>query len=257
MFFPVAPCARVKRPRSYDPRAPDPEAAAARTYVDPMATQLAVTEELLAYVEDVSHPEDEVLSALRTLTAELPGGRSMQVPPNEARFLALLVQLTGATRVLEIGTFTGYSTLAMARALPAGGRLVTCDISRKWTDIGAEHWARAGVAERIERRTGDARETLAELRATEGPDSFDLVFIDADKTSYPAYYEAALGLVRPGGLVVLDNTLYFGRVADPEADDPETRAIREVNQLMHADERVEICVLPLADGVTLARRKAA
>ncbi|GAA2063095.1 class I SAM-dependent methyltransferase [Streptomyces albiaxialis] len=222
-----------------------------------MATQLAVTEELLAYVEDVSSPEDEVLTALRTLTAELPGGTSMQVPPTEARFLALLVQLTGAARVLEVGTFTGYSTLAMARALPAGGRLITCDISEKWTDIGAEHWERAGVADRIERRTGDARETLAELRSTEGENSFDLVFVDADKTGYPAYYEAAVGLVRPGGLVVLDNTLFFGRVVDPEADDPDTRAIREVNRLVRGDERVEICVLPLADGLTLARKKTA
>ncbi|MGP3987793.1 O-methyltransferase [Streptomyces sp. 3N207] len=222
-----------------------------------MATQLAVTEELLAYVEDISHPEDQVLTALRTLTAELPGGPSMQVPPTEARFLTLLVQLTGASRVLEIGTFTGYSTLCMARALPEGGRLITCDISKKWTDIGAEFWERAGVADRIELRIGDARETLAELRGTEGEGSVDLVFIDADKTGYPAYYEEAVALVRPGGLIVLDNTLFFGRVVDPAADDPDTLAIRQVNELIHADDRVETCVLPLADGVTLARRKAA
>jgi len=219
-----------------------------------MATQLAPTDELLAYLEGISPAEDAILAELRALTAELPGGAAMQVPPFQARFLGMLVQLTAASTVVEIGTFTGYSTLCMARALPAGGRLVTCDINRKVTDIAAGFWARAGVADRIDLRLGDARKTLADLRAQAGAGSVDLVFIDADKTGYPAYYEAAVDLVRPGGLVVIDNTLFFGRVTDPAADDPDTVAIREVNAIVRTDDRVEACVLPLADGVTLARR---
>lgn len=222
-----------------------------------MATQIAATDELLAYVEAVSQPEDEVLAELRELTAELPGGSAMQVPPSEARFLAMLVRLTGAATVLEIGTYTGYSTLCMARALPPGGRLITCDVNRKTTDIAAGFWSRAGVADRIELRLGDARETLAALRQERGAGSVDLVFVDADKKGYPEYYEKSVDLVRPGGLVVIDNTLFFGRVVDPAADDPDTAAIREVNELVRADDRVDACVLPLADGVTLARRKSA
>jgi O-methyltransferase len=220
-----------------------------------MATQIAATEELLAYVEDISHPEDGLLTELRTLTAELPGGAAMQVPPVEGRFLALLIGLTGASTVLEIGTYTGYSTLCMARALPNDGRLITCDISKKSTDIAAGFWRRAGVADRIDLRIGDAHDTIAELLGDNGRGSVDLVFIDADKKGYPAYYEKSVELVRPGGLIVIDNTLFFGRVVDPAADDPDTVAIREVNKLVHADDRVEICVLPLADGVTLVRRK--
>jgi len=216
-----------------------------------MATQITATEELLSYVEEISHPEDAVLTELRTLTAELPGGSAMQIPPGEGRLLAMLVGLTGAATVLEIGTYTGYSTLCMARALPPGGRLITCDINKKTTAIAAEFWARAGVADRIDPRLGDADDTLAALSA----DSVDLVFIDADKASYPAYYRKSVSLVRPGGLIVIDNTLFFSRVLDPTADDPDTTAIREVNKLVQSDDRVETCVLPVADGITLARKK--
>ena len=180
----------------------------------------------------------------------------MPVPPAEARFLAMLVWLIGASTVLEIGTFTGYSTLCMARALPPGGRLITCDVNRKATDIAAGFWARAQVADRIETRLGDAGETLDRLAAELRPGSVDLVFIDADKRNYPVYYEKSVELVRPGGLIVVDNTLFFGRVVDPTADDPDTAAIRAVNELIRTDDRVEACLLPLADGITLARRKA-
>lgn len=221
-----------------------------------MIQQIDQAEELLAYVAEISPPEDDVLTELRTLTAELPGGRTMQVPAEEGRLLAMLVRLTGANTVLEIGTYTGYSTLCMARALPPGGRLVTCDISRKFTDVGQEFWRRAGVADRIDLRIGDARDTLAQLLREHGPASVDLVFVDADKRGYPAYYEAAVDLVRPGGLIVVDNTLFFGRVIDPTADDPDTVAIRELNRRVRADDRVEVCVLPMADGLTLARRTA-
>lgn len=219
-----------------------------------MATQITATEELLDYVREISGSEDQVLAELRTETAELPGGTAMQVLPEEARFLALLVRLTGAARILEIGTFTGYSTLSMARALPADGQLITCDLNPKWVKFAKPYWERAGVADRIEPRIGDAGTTLDDL-ASEATASFDLVFIDADKANYPKYYEKSVDLTRPGGLIVLDNTLFLGRVIDPSADDPDTRGIREANRLIRKDPRVDICVLPLSDGVTLARRK--
>ncbi|UJW29727.1 class I SAM-dependent methyltransferase [Saccharothrix sp. AJ9571] len=222
-----------------------------------MATQITVTEELLDYVREISGSEDEVLAELRTETAGLPGGTAMQVLPEEARLLALLVRLTGATRILEIGTFTGYSTLSMARALPAGGRVITCDLNPKWVKFAKPYWERAGVADRIEPRIGDAGASLDTLADESGAGGFDLVFIDADKANYPKYYEKSIGLVKPGGLLVLDNTLFLGRVIDPASDDPDTNGIREVNQLIRKDDRVEICVLPLSDGVTLARRKDA
>lgn len=220
-----------------------------------MAGQLDPTAELLAYVRDVSLRDDEVLRALRAETAALPLGTAMQVMPEEGQLLALLVGLTGARTVVEIGTFTGYSTLCMARALPAGGRLVTCDITDRWAVLGRPHWESAGVADRIDLRIGDATSTLAAMLADDGPDSVDLVFIDADKANYPAYYELALTLVRPGGLVVVDNTLFSGRVVDPAAEDPDTLAIRELNKTLLGDDRVELSLLVMADGITLVRKK--
>ncbi|ARZ67307.1 class I SAM-dependent methyltransferase [Streptomyces sp. HU2014] len=220
-----------------------------------MADQTALSPALLEYARSVSLRDDALLRELYELTARLPGGRAMQIMPEEAQFLALLVRLTGARRVLEIGTFTGYSTLCVARALPPGGRLVTCDISDKWPGVGAPFWERAGVAGRIELRVGDAVETLAGLRAAGGDGTFDLVFVDADKTGYPHYYEESLALLRPGGLVAVDNTLFFGRVADPECQDPDTEAVRALNERLRDDARVDISLLTVADGVTLARKR--
>jgi O-methyltransferase len=220
-----------------------------------MANQLQVTAELLEYVSDVSLRDDEILRDLRQETVGLPAAHAMLVMPEEAQLLAMLVRLTGARNVLEIGTFTGYSTLAMARALPPGGRVVTCDISEKWTGIAARYWVRAEIRERVDLRLGDAVETLAKLLAEQGPGSFDLAFIDADKGNYRRYYEDTLTLLRPGGLVVLDNTLFFGRVVDPAAQDRDTVAIRDVNALLRDDDRVEICMLVMADGITLARKR--
>ncbi|MGK5632953.1 O-methyltransferase [Streptomyces sp. URMC 123] len=220
-----------------------------------MADQTALSPALLDYARSVALRDDELLRELHEVTARLPGGRAMQIMPEEAQFLALLIRLLGARRVLEIGTFTGYSTLCMARALPAGGRIVTCDISDKWPGVGAPFWRRAGVDGLIDLRLGDAAGTLAELREREGDGSFDLVFVDADKAGYPHYYEQALALVRPGGLVAIDNTLFFGRVADPAADDPDTVAVRELNARLRDDERVDIALLTVADGITLARRR--
>jgi O-methyltransferase len=220
-----------------------------------MGDQIHVTDGLLDYVRQVSLRDDEVLSNLRTETAALPAGRAMQVMPEEAQLLALLIRLIKARRVLEIGTFTGYSTLCMARALPTEGCIITCDISDKWPAIARPYWERAGVADRIDVHVGDAAETLVTIFAEHGPDSFDFVFIDADKANYRKYYEHAITLVRPGGLVAIDNTLFLGRVIDPTAQDSDTVAIRELNTVVYDDDRVEMCLLVMADGITLAQKK--
>lgn len=210
---------------------------------------------MLDYARAMSLREDDVLRELREETATLPGGSAMQVAAEEGQLLALLVGLCGATRVLEIGTFTGYSTLCMARALPPGGRLITCDITARWLVTANEYWQRARVTDRIDVRIGPATEILAALVTEQGPETVDLVFIDADKANYVNYYEAALRLARPGGLIVVDNTLFFGRVVDPAAQDQDTVAIRQLNSLLRTDYRVEIALLVVADGITLARKK--
>ncbi|MGC0421408.1 O-methyltransferase [Embleya sp. AB8] len=219
-----------------------------------MAGQVEVSERLLDYVRSVSLRDDEILRDLVAETAFMPALNAMVTMPEEGQLLAMLVGLTGAHRVLEIGTFTGYGTLCMARALPPEGRIVTCDINERWTRVARRYWERAEVSDRIELRLGDGSATMTDLLAELGPETFDLVFIDADKTGYARYYEQALTHVRPGGLIVLDNTLYFGRVADPEADDPDTKAIRELNASLLVDDRVELSLLVMADGITLARK---
>ncbi|MFF0226975.1 O-methyltransferase [Streptomyces sp. NPDC004629] len=218
-----------------------------------MAQQIAANQKILDYVRATSLRDDQVLAGLRAETATVPAAQALQVMPEEGQLLALLVGLTGARAVLEIGTFTGYSTLCMARALPTDGRLVTCDIAAKWPDMGRPFWEKAGVADLIEVRVGDARATLAALHE-EGAE-FDFVFVDADKSGYLHYYEESLPLLRPGGLIVVDNTLFFGRVADPAVTDIDTVSVRELNTRLHTDERVEICLLPMADGITLVRKK--
>ncbi len=220
-----------------------------------MADQIVATAEIRDYVRAVSLREDPILAELRVQTAGLPGGSAMQVMAEEGQLLALLVGLTGAGSVLEIGTFTGYSTLCMARALPPGGTVVTLDLDGRWPAIGVGYWQRAGVAERIEVRIGDATQTLAALADERGSESFDLVFIDADKPNYGTYYEAALKLVRPEGLIVIDNTLFFGRVVDPDHQDPATAAIRALNASLRDDPRVDVSMLTMADGITLARKR--
>ncbi|TDV47989.1 O-methyltransferase [Actinophytocola oryzae] len=215
-----------------------------------MATQVSITDALSGYVREMSLREDAVLAELRELTAELPAGAAQQVSPEEGQLLGLLAGLVRARTVVEIGTYTGYATLCLARAVGAGGRVITCDITSRWLDLGRPFWARAGVAERIDVRIAPAARTLADI----APGSVDLVFVDADKTGYPLYYEAALELIHDDGLVVVDNTLYFGRVADPGALDPDTVAVRAFNEALLADERVDISLLPVADGVTLVRK---
>lgn len=197
--------------------------------------------------------EHPALARLRAETAALPEAR-MQIAPEQGAFMGWLVRLLDARKILEIGTFTGYSALAMALALPPGGRLVTCDVSEPWTAIARRHWAEAGVADRIELRLGPAAETLAALER-DGAGPFDLAFIDADKPSYPDYYEVCLRLLRPGGVILVDNVLWGGAVADPDACDPDTEAIRAFNRRLADDARVDLAVIPLADGLALARKR--
>jgi predicted O-methyltransferase YrrM len=213
---------------------------------------IGLDERLHSYLLEVGVREPEVLRRLRDETAAIPES-NMQIAPEEGAFLALLVRILGARKVLEIGTFTGYSSTAMALALPADGRIVCCDVSKEWTDVARRAWTDAGVADRVDLRLGPALDTLEQLLASGEAGSFDLVFIDADKANYAGYYEAALQLVRPGGLIAIDNVLWSGRVADPAETDESTTAIRELNDAIAADERVDVSMIPLADGLTLAR----
>jgi predicted O-methyltransferase YrrM len=207
-----------------------------------------------AYVREVGARETPAQRALREATAALPNA-GMQIGPDQASFLALLVRIAGVRRALEIGTFTGYSALAVAQALPQDGSLVCCDVSREWTDIGRRFWAQAGVAQRIDLRIAPARDTLLELARSPGPGSFDFAFIDADKGGYDAYYEQCLALLRAGGVVAIDNTLWSGTVADPANSEADTLALRALNAKIHADERVDACLLSIGDGLTLARKR--
>ena len=207
-----------------------------------------MTDELVAYVRRWGVREHPVLAKLREDTAGMPE-RSLQIGPEQGALMALLVRLTGARRLLEVGTFTGYSSTAMALALPAGGRITCCDVSHEWTDRARQAWADAGVADRVDLHLGPAAATLERLE----PGTYDLAFVDADKPGYDAYYEACLRLVRPGGLILLDNTLQGGRVADPAETSENVVAIRALNEKIAGDERVEMVLLPFADGLTLAR----
>jgi predicted O-methyltransferase YrrM len=213
---------------------------------------IGLDERLHSYLLEVGVREPEVLRRLRDETAAMPES-NMQIAPEEGAFLGLLVRILGARKVLEIGTFTGYSSTAMALALPADGRIVCCDVSKEWTDVARRAWTDAGVADRVDLRLGPALDTLEQLLASGEAGSFDLAFIDADKANYAGYYEAALQLVRPGGLIAIDNVLWSGRVADPAETDESTVAIRELNDAIAADERVDVSMIPLADGLTLAR----
>ena len=198
--------------------------------------------------------ETTLQKRLRAETARLPQG-GMQIGADQGALLAFLVRTIGAKRALEIGTFTGYSALAVAAALPADGKLVCCDVSEAWTAVARRYWREAGVARRIELRLAPATETLAALRSELGSGALDFAFIDADKASYGAYYEACLDLVRQGGLIALDNMLWSGQVADPHAHDSDTDALRALNETIRADVRVDACLLTVGDGVMLVRKR--
>lgn len=212
---------------------------------------IGLSDEVNAYLERVGVREPDVLRHLRERTALMPEAQ-MQIAVEEGALLGMLVKLLGARQILEVGTFTGYSSTAMALALPPGGRIVCCDVSQEYTDVARRAWSEAGVADRVELRLGPAIETLDTLLAGGAAGTFDLAFIDADKPNYASYYERCLQLARPGGLIAIDNVLWSGRVADPADNDGSTVAIRELNAAIAADQRVDVAMVPIADGVTLA-----
>jgi predicted O-methyltransferase YrrM len=215
---------------------------------------LELNETLYDYLLSVSLRETSIQQALRAETDQLEHAM-MQISPDQGQFMALLLQLIGARRVIEVGTFTGYSALAMAQALPDDGRLIACDVSEEWTAIARRYWQQAGVAERIDLRLAPAMETLDGLIAGNETDSFDFAFIDADKQNLRNYYERCLQLIRPGGLVAVDNVLWGGSVADPDNDKDDTLAIRDCNTFIHQDQRVDMSLVPIGDGLTLARKR--
>ncbi len=217
-------------------------------------TTIGLSDDLAAYVVRVGTREPDVLARLREETAAMPQ-HGMQIAPEQGAFLALLVELIGARRCIEVGTFTGYSSTVVALALPDDGQVVCCDVSEEWTALARRYWDEAGVADKIDLRIAPATETLDGLLAAGEEDAFDFAFIDADKAGYDGYYERLLRLVRPGGLIALDNTLWGGEVLDEDTDDRDTRALRALNAKLADDERVTLCLLPVADGVTLARRR--
>jgi len=215
---------------------------------------ITLTDSLYEYMNDVSLREPPLLLSLREETSVLTQ-RSMQISPEQGQFMALLARLIGARRCLEVGVFTGYSSLATALALPDDGRIVACDVNEEWTSVARRYWQEAGVAHKIELHLAPATQTLDGLLAQGQAGTFDFAFIDADKTSYLAYYERTLALLRTGGLALIDNTLWSGRVADPEVADADTVALRYFNEVLHRDERVDLSLLPLGDGLTLARKR--
>ncbi|MEZ4221101.1 MAG: class I SAM-dependent methyltransferase [Polyangiaceae bacterium] len=215
---------------------------------------LALDDRSYDYLLRVSSRESELLRELRKETATLPLAR-MQIAPEQGQFLSLLVELTGARRALEVGTFTGYSALCVAQALPADGLLVACDVSEEFTSVARRYFAKAGLGTKIDLRLAPAEQTLQALLASGAAGSFDFAFIDADKPNYDAYYELCLQLLRPGGLVAVDNALWGGDVADPSNHEVDTEALRALNEKLGKDPRVSVSLVPIGDGVYLARKR--
>lgn len=219
-----------------------------------MSKYTPLTESLYQYLWTSIDREPELLRQLRHETAKLPLAR-MQIAPDQGQFMALLVQIMAARKVLEIGTFTGYSSLALALAMPTDGRIVCCDLSGEWTDIARRYWELAGVTDKIELHLQPALQTLEALLASDAEASFDMAFIDADKENYRNYFEACLKLLRPGGLILVDNVLWGGSVIDSEVNDVDTIAIRELNAALTNDQRISLSMLPVGDGLTLAVKR--
>lgn len=209
-----------------------------------------VPDDLYRYILSVSLRESDVLRRLREETARHPRAQ-MQIAPEQGQFMALLARLSGARRALEVGVFTGYSSICVAGALAADGRLVACDVSKEYTDIARRYWREAGVEERVDLRLGPALDTLDALVAEGRAGSFDFAFIDADKSNYESYFERCLGLVRAGGLIAVDNTLWHGAVIDPEDESQDTEAIRAFNERRRDDPRIALSLVPIGDGLTL------
>jgi caffeoyl-CoA O-methyltransferase len=215
---------------------------------------IVLNDALYEYLLSVSLREPDVLCRLREETAKMPQ-HNMQTSPEQGQFIALLVELTGARKCLEVGTFTGYSTLSVALALPEDGQIVACDISEEFTSRAKPYWQEAGVAGKIDLRLGPALETLDALIADGESGAFDFAFIDADKVNYQGYFQRALDLIRRGGLILVDNVLWSGAVVDPARDDEDTEAIRAFNQARAGDPRISLSLVPIGDGLTLARKR--
>jgi len=221
-----------------------------------MSTRTNVySDSIASYVNQIaSAREPAVLARLRAATSKLPMAQ-MQISVEQGELLALLVQTLGARRTLEVGVFTGYSSIAVARVLPHGGRLVACDVSEEWTAVARQYWEEAGVADRIDLRLGPAAQTLDELIAAGEGASYDFAFIDADKRGYPGYYSQCMELVRPGGLIALDNAFLDGEVVEPSEDGGAGQIVRALTERIFADERVDPALVPISDGLLLARRR--
>jgi len=215
---------------------------------------LGLENQLYDYLLSISLREPDILASLREETAKHPMAM-MQIAPEQGQFMELMVQLMGATKTLEIGVFTGYSSLCVALALPSDGQIIACDVSEEYTAIARRYWEAAGVANKISLQLGPAINTLDKLIAEGQAGTFDFAFIDADKENYEAYFERSLQLVRNGGLIVIDNVLWSGRVADPQVQDESTTAIRTFNNKLRNDPRVTLSVVPIADGLTLALKR--
>jgi predicted O-methyltransferase YrrM len=217
-------------------------------------TQTGVSEDLMQYIRGVTNREQDVFRRLREETAKLPNS-VMQISPEQGQFMDMLVRMVGAKHALEVGVFTGYSSTTVALALPPDGKLIACDVSEEYTSMARRYWKEAGVEHKIELRLGPAVATLDALLAQSKANSFDFAFIDADKENYDHYYERALKLLRPGGLIVIDNVLWHGKVWDESVQDADTRAIRALNKKLHHDERVDLSLIAVGDGMTLARKR--
>lgn len=215
---------------------------------------IGLDDRLYNYLLSVSLREPEILRQLRQETNNHPEA-TMQIAPEQGQFMALLVQLLGAKKTLEVGVFTGYSSLSVALALPHDGKIIACDVSEEYTAIALRYWQKAGVADKIDLRIAPALETLDRLLADGQAETFDFAFIDADKVNYEGYYERSLQLVRPGGLIAIDNVLWGGKVADSQFQNSSTLAIRALNQKLHHDERITLSLVPIADGLTLALKR--
>lgn len=221
-----------------------------------MATvTMGMSDALHKYLLSVTLREPSAATALRAETATLKD-KECQMPPEQAQLMDLLVRLVRAKRAIEVGVFTGYSALTVALALPEDGYLLACDVNDEWTQVARRHWQQAGVAHKIDLRLAPALETLGALAAdAANHNSFDFAFIDADKPNYPAYYELCLQLVRPGGLITLDNTLWNGELINPDRQDVSTRVIRKLNQDLYEDARIDLSLVPIGDGLTVARKR--
>ena len=215
---------------------------------------LPLDDRLSDYLLSVGVREPEAARALREETAGRPES-NMQIAPEQGQFLDFLIRALGVRRAIEVGVYTGYSALITALALPADGELIACDINPEWTAIGQRYWRQAGVSDRIRLHLRPALDTLNALIGAGESGRFDFAFIDADKEGYPDYFEACLKLMRPGGVIAVDNTLWSGHVADPAVQDADTAALRAFNAALRADSRVDLCLLPLADGLTLLRKR--